>query len=176
MVARRYLLALLSLLAIPRGSGWQLQRPPSLISTAGLVVDVGAASFVFACLPAVSACFERRTKSLRSVWNLYTALAMNMMKKGSIRIADCRKPSPNAKSTVGQKSRTQRYVEAERMRVALYQSRVDTPVGQLQIAASVGVASMNRDSTTLDSLLERADKALYKAKRQGRNRVEAWML
>ena len=75
------------------------------------------------------------------------------------------------------RANTQPAVElCERMRVALYQSRVDTPVGQLQISASMGVASMNRDSTTLDSLLERADKALYKAKRQGRNRVEAWML
>ncbi|MEC9408573.1 MAG: diguanylate cyclase [Abyssibacter sp.] len=75
------------------------------------------------------------------------------------------------------RANTQPAVElCERMRVALYQSRVETPTGPLQIAASVGVASLNRESTTLDSLLERADKALYKAKRQGRNRVEAWML
>lgn len=64
----------------------------------------------------------------------------------------------------------------ERMRVALYRSRVETPVGHLQIAASMGVASLSRDSATLESLLERADKALYKAKRQGRNRVESWVL
>jgi len=34
----------------------------------------------------------------------------------------------------------------------------------------MGVAEMNRDET-LDSLIDRADKALYRAKQSGRNAV-----
>ena len=43
-------------------------------------------------------------------------------------------------------------------------------------AASIGVATLSREAPDLPSLLERADKALYKAKRHGRNRVETWLV
>ena len=39
---------------------------------------------------------------------------------------------------------------------------------------SVGLAAFPEDAQTLDELIERADQALYAAKRQGRNRVVAW--
>ena len=43
------------------------------------------------------------------------------------------------------------------------------------ITLSVGVASMNGDSDlNLDTLLVRADQALYKAKEKGRNQVSFW--
>ena len=63
-----------------------------------------------------------------------------------------------------------------RTRIALYRSRVDSPAGPLQISASIGVATLSREAPDLPSLLERADKALYKAKRHGRNRVETWLV
>ena len=41
----------------------------------------------------------------------------------------------------------------------------------LQITASLGVASFDARSTNVESLIAGADKALYRAKREGRNRV-----
>ncbi len=46
------------------------------------------------------------------------------------------------------------------------------PDGKLTI--SVGIASFPEDATTKMELLERADQALYTAKRRGRNRVVMW--
>lgn len=46
---------------------------------------------------------------------------------------------------------------------------------EISTTLSLGVASMNGDdSLTLDSLLNRADEALYDAKRRGRNQVAIW--
>jgi two-component system cell cycle response regulator len=45
--------------------------------------------------------------------------------------------------------------------------------GPLPITISVGIASFDSPSDTLDELLKRADLALYRAKREGRNRVIA---
>ena len=42
---------------------------------------------------------------------------------------------------------------------------------QIQVTASVGVASLERPTDTPEALIKRADNALYAAKRQGRNRV-----
>jgi two-component system cell cycle response regulator len=41
----------------------------------------------------------------------------------------------------------------------------------IAITVSIGLAASNRDTTTSERLLERADAALYQAKRDGRNRV-----
>jgi diguanylate cyclase (GGDEF)-like protein len=44
--------------------------------------------------------------------------------------------------------------------------------GPLRVTASFGVAYLREDTTTLASLMERADSALYAAKRNGKNRFE----
>jgi two-component system cell cycle response regulator len=43
----------------------------------------------------------------------------------------------------------------------------------LDVTASVGVAALEYDDETPESILKRADQALYCAKRDGRNRVVA---
>ncbi|MDF0553475.1 diguanylate cyclase [Kamptonema sp. UHCC 0994] len=44
---------------------------------------------------------------------------------------------------------------------------------QVQITVSIGVSSYQLEDTKIDAVLQRADKALYEAKNQGRNRVIA---
>lgn len=66
------------------------------------------------------------------------------------------------------------YTVAERLR----QTTADTPfdVGngtQIDVTVSVGVAVSEGPEDSADALLERADQALYRAKRDGRNRVVA---
>ena len=46
-----------------------------------------------------------------------------------------------------------------------------TSVG-LPITASFGVAAISRDDTTVDDMIRRADRALYRSKRAGRNQVD----
>jgi two-component system cell cycle response regulator len=45
--------------------------------------------------------------------------------------------------------------------------------GSIAVTVSIGVASLISDDDTPEALLKRADEALYKAKRDGRNRVAA---
>jgi two-component system cell cycle response regulator len=45
--------------------------------------------------------------------------------------------------------------------------------GPLSLTISVGVAAREDSSDTLEHMLKRADEALYRAKREGRNRVQA---
>jgi diguanylate cyclase (GGDEF)-like protein len=62
---------------------------------------------------------------------------------------------------------------AERMRKLIEQHQF--PCGQL--TASFGVAASNftsDDSPSVEELVARADKALYRAKKDGRNRVQIW--
>jgi diguanylate cyclase (GGDEF)-like protein len=62
-------------------------------------------------------------------------------------------------------------VIAERIRVHIHESRLE---GAHTITASFGIAEM-QDLDTYESIFERADQALYKAKNEGRNR-SAWMV
>ncbi|OHX18710.1 GGDEF domain-containing protein [Chromobacterium sphagni] len=62
---------------------------------------------------------------------------------------------------------------AERLRASLEASPLALASGPtLTVTASFGVATLNEDRPTLESLLAAADRALYTAKRQGRNQVQ----
>jgi len=63
-------------------------------------------------------------------------------------------------------------VLAERMRGAVETTPIPLPGGQqITVAASFGVAIVRSPSDTLDTLVGAADRALYRAKAEGRNRV-----
>lgn len=63
-------------------------------------------------------------------------------------------------------------VVAERIRRALEAATIDSPSGAVRVTASIGVATLLAEET-LDGLVDRADRAMYRAKSAGRNRVEA---
>ncbi|HEX5643662.1 MAG TPA: GGDEF domain-containing protein, partial [Thermoleophilia bacterium] len=68
------------------------------------------------------------------------------------------------------------YHVAERVRKTLSGTRY-TGLGlppDVNITISVGVATCPRDATVLDELMELADKALYRAKAEGRDTVVLW--
>jgi diguanylate cyclase (GGDEF)-like protein len=60
---------------------------------------------------------------------------------------------------------------AERLRVAVENLRIPHPAGGV-VTVSAGVAGLDDKITSPDELFELADKALYRAKEGGRNRVE----
>ena len=61
---------------------------------------------------------------------------------------------------------------AERIRAVAADYKVPTSSGELPISCSVGVAQFSQTDSDLNGLLERADKALYVAKNEGRNQVK----
>jgi diguanylate cyclase (GGDEF)-like protein len=63
---------------------------------------------------------------------------------------------------------------AERIRKAIEVSRLDMRTGDTNITVSLGVASYPDDGGNLEVILEKADKAMYRAKQHGRNRVVAY--
>lgn len=62
---------------------------------------------------------------------------------------------------------------AERIRENLANIVISVDEQQIRITVSIGVASYQKEDLTIDALLQRADKALYQAKNQGRNQVVA---
>lgn len=67
---------------------------------------------------------------------------------------------------------TQALVVAERLRMAV--AATDIPIEEgavVHLTVSTGIATANDGDTTVDTLLERADKALFEAKRSGRDKV-----
>jgi two-component system cell cycle response regulator len=59
----------------------------------------------------------------------------------------------------------------ERLRVLIEALRIPFGQQQLRITASIGGAMLSRTQTTGEELITAADRALYRAKEQGRNRV-----
>jgi diguanylate cyclase (GGDEF)-like protein len=60
---------------------------------------------------------------------------------------------------------------AERLRAAIARLEVRAPEGPVKVTVSIGVASASGESIDFEALIRHADDALYKAKREGRNRV-----
>lgn len=76
-------------------------------------------------------------------------------------------------------SLTQAFVAAERIRVGIENKefsviRQGKPSGTHHITISIGIATFPTDSSDPIELVEMADSALYRAKREGRNRVCAY--
>jgi len=60
---------------------------------------------------------------------------------------------------------------AERLRASIAESNIVHKERKLPVTISVGVSSFPEDADTSDDLVAKADRALYEAKRQGRNQV-----
>ncbi len=63
-------------------------------------------------------------------------------------------------------------IAGERLRAAVAEAPVTVDKTTFRLTVSVGVAELSPGDADVDSLLKRADEALYEAKRKGRNRVE----
>jgi len=64
-------------------------------------------------------------------------------------------------------------VFGERLRTAVEGRPARTSAGDVPVTVSVGVASMRDEDVDVAAMIDRADHALYAAKQNGRNRVEA---
>ncbi|WP_245593366.1 sensor domain-containing diguanylate cyclase [Azospirillum halopraeferens] len=62
-------------------------------------------------------------------------------------------------------------VVAERLRRYLARLGIAGPNGRFHVTVSIGIAGVEGGCDTLDQAIHRADLALYRAKREGRNRV-----
>jgi diguanylate cyclase (GGDEF)-like protein len=60
---------------------------------------------------------------------------------------------------------------AERLRKSIAERMIDTKAGRITVTASLGIAVLDDEHPTPESLLDRADQALYVAKQNGRNRI-----
>jgi two-component system cell cycle response regulator len=65
---------------------------------------------------------------------------------------------------------------AERLRryIAERPFKISAPVKTIAVTISIGVVTANTEGDSTASLLQRADEALYEAKRTGRNKVVVW--
>lgn len=63
---------------------------------------------------------------------------------------------------------------AERIRDAIAAVPLEADGRRIPCTVSIGVATYPADGTTLDALVQRADRAMYEAKQGGRNRVVAF--
>jgi len=63
---------------------------------------------------------------------------------------------------------------AERLRQLVAQQAILFEGGRIELTISAGVAASDGVNLDLDTLMKRADQALYAAKANGRNRIECW--
>ncbi|HXX54309.1 MAG TPA: sensor domain-containing diguanylate cyclase [Thermodesulfovibrionales bacterium] len=63
---------------------------------------------------------------------------------------------------------------AERLRETIEKKRFPIEGKELRVSVSIGAATSPHDAGTKEELVEKADKALYFAKRNGRNRCVPW--
>jgi diguanylate cyclase (GGDEF)-like protein len=64
---------------------------------------------------------------------------------------------------------------AERLRLLIADTPIETEVGPIRTTISIGIAIKEKAATiSIDQLLSRADRAMYRAKQTGRNRVIIW--
>jgi len=64
---------------------------------------------------------------------------------------------------------------AERLRLLIAETPFETEIGPINTTISIGVAIKEKTTTmSIDQLLSRADRAMYRAKQAGRNRVIIW--
>jgi diguanylate cyclase (GGDEF)-like protein len=61
---------------------------------------------------------------------------------------------------------------AERLRIMVANTKIETKAGNLRITVSVGTAELQANTPNLASLIDRADTALYQAKQSGKNQVQ----
>ena len=63
---------------------------------------------------------------------------------------------------------------AQRLRIKLSELKIKAAEKEFSFTVSMGVAALRPHTKDLQELMRNADAALYKAKREGRNRVETW--
>jgi diguanylate cyclase (GGDEF)-like protein len=90
-------------------------------------------------------------------------------------------PATDMKSATDVSERIRRQVEASSLRDKNYKVQsVETLKGDivsgesLHVTVSIGVAELDETCISLDALVERADRAMYLAKEDGRNCVKIW--
>lgn len=65
---------------------------------------------------------------------------------------------------------------AGRLLYTLRATPIQTVAGEVRVTVSIGISGLiGSEDLTLDRLLDRADRALYQSKKNGRNRVTVWV-
>ena len=62
---------------------------------------------------------------------------------------------------------------AEKLRMAIDQLRIQTGLAPISLTASFGVAGITAEARSIETVLTRADKALYRAKADGWNCIRS---
>ncbi len=64
---------------------------------------------------------------------------------------------------------------AERIRATIEATKIPTERGVLTVTVSIGSATRGEDSMTQEQLIQSADAAMYQSKKNGRNKVTAYL-